>query len=117
MSCFDLTTPLIADAALKSNAPLRIAAAGIRSVAPQAKAAGRVRLARHFGSVDVFLEAIIAADSGEVLVIDNGGRSDEACVGDLIALEARAHSLAGHDALHVSRREEDAHLESLKAQI
>ena len=30
-----------------------------------------------------------------MLVIDNGGRTDEACVGDLIALEAQAAGLGG----------------------
>ena len=32
---------------------------------------------------------------GDVLVIDNGGRLDEACVGDLAVLEARAAGVAG----------------------
>lgn len=32
---------------------------------------------------------------GNVLVIDNGGRMDEGCIGDLTALEARACGLAG----------------------
>ena len=44
--------------------------------------------ARHYGSVDVFLEALSSAGPGDVLVIDNGGRTDEACIGDLVALEA-----------------------------
>lgn len=51
--------------------------------------------ARHYGSVDVFLEAFGRAEPGDVLVIDNGGRTDEACVGDLTALEAQAAGLAG----------------------
>jgi hypothetical protein len=34
---------------------------------------------RHYGSVDVFLEAFGRAQAGDVPVIDNGGRSDEAC--------------------------------------
>jgi regulator of RNase E activity RraA len=51
--------------------------------------------ARHYGSVDVFLEAFSRAERGDVLVIDNGGRSDEACVGDLTVLEAEAAGLAG----------------------
>src|SRR4029453_11475302 len=50
---------------------------------------------RHFGSVDVFLEAMQSAQPGEVLVIDNGGRLDEGCIGDLIALEAQNCRLAG----------------------
>jgi regulator of RNase E activity RraA len=32
---------------------------------------------------------------GDVLVIDNRGRRDEACIGDLTALEAKAAGLAG----------------------
>lgn len=37
----------------------------------------------------------MAAAPGEVLVIDNGGRTDEACIGDLTVLEVRAGGLAG----------------------
>lgn len=36
-----------------------------------------------------------SANAGDVLVIDNGGRKDEGCIGDLTALEARAARLAG----------------------
>ena len=50
---------------------------------------------RHYGSVDVFLEAFGRAEAGDVLVIDNGGRLDEACVGDLAVLEAEAAGVAG----------------------
>lgn len=57
--------------------------------------AGSVLPARHFGSVDVFLEAMETASDGDILVIDNAGRTDEGCIGDLIALEAKANSLAG----------------------
>jgi regulator of RNase E activity RraA len=32
---------------------------------------------------------------GDVLVVDNDGRSDESCVGDLTVLEARAWDMAG----------------------
>ena len=39
---------------------------------------GRVAPARHTGSVDVFLEAIDGAAPGDVLVVDNNGRQDEA---------------------------------------
>ena len=35
------------------------------------------------------------AAPGDVLVVDNGGRLDEACVGDLVVLEAQAASLEG----------------------
>ena len=47
------------------------------------------------GSVDVFLEALGRAAPGDVLVVDNAGRTDEACVGDLVALEAAHAGLAG----------------------
>lgn len=36
-----------------------------------------------------------AAEPGDVLVIDNAGRSDEGCIGDLTTLEAKANKLAG----------------------
>jgi 4-hydroxy-4-methyl-2-oxoglutarate aldolase len=39
--------------------------------------AGRVLPTRHY-SVDIFLEALTDADAGDVLVVDNGGRTDEA---------------------------------------
>ena len=43
----------------------------------------------------MFLEAFSRAGRGDVLVVDNGGRTDEACVGDLVVLEAEAAGLAG----------------------
>ena len=91
----DLSTPLVADACLRLSVPLRLAPPGLRPVVPGKKVAGRVTPVRHFGSVDVFLEAIDASALGDVLVIDNGGRSDEACIGDLTVLETRAGGLAG----------------------
>ena len=90
-----LSTPLIADACLRLSIPLRLAPPGLRPVVAGARTAGRVAPARHFGSVDVFLEAIDAASAGDVLVIDNAGRDDEACIGDLTVLETRAGGLAG----------------------
>jgi regulator of RNase E activity RraA len=91
----DLSTPLVADACLRLGVPLRPAPSGIGGVVPGHKIAGRALPVRHYGSVDVFLEALGAAEPGDVLVIDNGGRVDEACIGDLIVLEARAAELAG----------------------
>ncbi|MFH8370164.1 RraA family protein [Streptomyces sp. NPDC018031] len=90
-----LSTPLLADACVRDGVPLRAAPPGIRAAGPGQRLAGRVRPARHYGSVDVFLEAFGTASDGEVLVVDNGGRPDEACVGDLAALEAQAAGLAG----------------------
>ncbi len=91
----DLTTPHVADACLRRGVDVRCAPYDLRALCPSGRAVGRVRPARHYGSVDVFLEALDHASPGEVLVIDNSGRRDEACVGDLIALEAKLAGLAG----------------------
>lgn len=91
----DLSTPLLADACVRLGVPLRAAPAGVRPVVVGQRIAGRVLPARHYGSVDVFLEAFGVAAPGDVLVVDNGGRSDEACVGDLAVLEAAAAGVAG----------------------
>jgi len=90
----ELSTPLIADAALRSKTPLRVAPPGISSLRPGMRLAGRALPARHFGSVDIFLEAMESAEAGDVLVIDNRGRKDEGCIGDLTVLEAQAAGLA-----------------------
>jgi regulator of RNase E activity RraA len=45
--------------------------------------------------VDIFLQALTQASPGDVLVVDNAGRLDEACVGDLAVLEIRASGLLG----------------------
>ena len=74
---------------------MRVAPAGLGPVVPGSKIAGRALPARHYGSVDVFLEAFARADPGDVLVVDNDGRTDEACVGDLTVLEAQAVGVAG----------------------
>ncbi|MEW6265379.1 MAG: RraA family protein [Thermodesulfobacteriota bacterium] len=91
----ELSTPLVADACLRLGLPLRVAPPLIHPVTTADHLAGRVLPVRHYGSVDIFLEAMGTAQPGDVLVIDNGGRSDEACIGDLTALEARACGLAG----------------------
>ena len=90
-----LSTPLVADACVRLQVPLRAAPSGIRAVTTAHRIAGRALPVRHYGSIDVFLEAFNGADEGDVLVIDNFGRLDEACIGDLTALEARAAGLSG----------------------
>jgi 4-hydroxy-4-methyl-2-oxoglutarate aldolase len=91
----ELSTPLIADAALRLKTSFRIAPSGITSVCAGARIAGNARPAQHFGSVDVFLEAMEQSQPGDILVIDNSGRMDEGCIGDLTALEAQACGLSG----------------------
>src|SRR5215216_7412860 len=90
-----LTTAHLADACLRAQVPVRCAPASLSTVMPGSRLAGRVAPAHHVGSVDLFLEALEGAAPDDVLVVDNGGRLDEACVGDLVALEAQAAGLAG----------------------
>ncbi|ADB35204.1 conserved hypothetical protein [Kribbella flavida DSM 17836] len=87
-----LTTAHVADACVRLQVPVR--AVGLTAVLP-GRVAGRVLPARHVGSVDIFLEAFGSAEPGDVLVVDNAGRRDEACVGDLVVLEAKTAGIAG----------------------
>lgn len=90
-----LTTAHLADACIRAGLPVRCAPAPTRPVVPGSRLIGPAVPTRHVGSVDVFLEAFEHATPGGVLVVDNGGRLDESCVGDLVVLEARAAGLAG----------------------
>ncbi|MFC8523545.1 RraA family protein [Pseudarthrobacter sp. NPDC057230] len=90
-----LSTAHVADACIRAGVPVRCGPVGLTPVGPAMRAAGRVLPVVHFGSVDIFLEAIGQATPGNVLTVNNGGRTDEACIGDLIALEAQASQLAG----------------------
>ncbi|MER7660544.1 MULTISPECIES: RraA family protein [unclassified Streptomyces] len=90
-----LTTAHLADACIRAGLPVRCAPAAMRAVVPGSRLAGRAVPARHVGSVDIFLEAFEGARPGDVLVVDNQGRTDEACVGDLVALEALDAGLDG----------------------
>lgn len=90
-----LTTPHLADGCLRLGAPIRFAPSAVRPILPSMRCRGRARPVRHVGSIDVFLEVFEHVEPGEVLVIDNGGRCDEACIGDIILLEGKAAGLAG----------------------
>ena len=90
-----LTTPLVADACQQLGRPVRCAPSELAALVRGTPIAGPALPVRHHGSVDVFLEAMDGAARGDVLVIDNEGRRDEACVGDLIALEAASAGVAG----------------------
>jgi 4-hydroxy-4-methyl-2-oxoglutarate aldolase len=91
----DLTTPHLADACLKTGVPIRCAPAGLRPLVANMRCAGRARPVRHVGSIDIFFEALRESEPGDVLVVDNGGRLDEACIGDIVALEVRSEGLVG----------------------
>lgn len=90
-----LTTPHLADGCLRTGTPIRFGPAAVRPISPSMQCRGRARPVRHVGSIDVFLEAFESVEPGEVMVIDNGGRLDEACIGDIILLEGKAAGLSG----------------------
>jgi regulator of RNase E activity RraA len=85
----------IADACVRLDVPHWLSPPGLRPVSADDRVTGPVRAVRHRGSIDVFLEAIADAVAGEVLYVDNGGRLDEGCLGDLIVLEAAQQGIAG----------------------
>lgn len=91
----DLSTAHVADACMRLGVPVRCGPAGLRPVLPGSRVVGRALPAQHVGSVDVFLEALERSEPGDVLLVDDGGRADRACVGDLVALEAAGAGLAG----------------------
>lgn len=90
-----LTGPHLADGCLRTGVPIRCAPAGVGPLLPGMECRGRARPVRHLGSIDVFMEVFEEAQAGEILVIDNGGRLDEACIGDIVLLEAQAAGIAG----------------------
>lgn len=85
-----LPTAAIADACVRLKVPAR-QVTGLYGLMPGRIVAGPVLPVQHAGSVDVFFEALQSATKGTVLCIDNGGRLDEGCIGDLTALEAMHH--------------------------
>lgn len=90
-----LTTAHLADGCIRAQVPVRCAPTGTQAVIPNTRLCGRVCPAQHVGSVDIFLEALEEAAPGDILVVDNGGRTDESCVGDLVVLETQTAGLGG----------------------
>jgi regulator of RNase E activity RraA len=91
----ELAAAQFADACVRLKLPLILPPPGIQALIPGSRIAGRVLPAIHYGSVDIFLEALESAEAGDILVIDNQGRTDEACIGDLTVLELQNAGLAG----------------------
>jgi regulator of RNase E activity RraA len=85
----------VADAVVRLGLPVRVGPSAVARLTPGRPIAGAAVPCRHAGSVDVILEAIDAARPGSILVIDNEGRTDEGCIGDLIVAEAQAAGMAG----------------------
>jgi regulator of RNase E activity RraA len=61
-----------------------------RAVTMKIKPAGLEKPKQHLGTA-----AIVAADRGDIIVIDNGGRPDNSCWGGLLSLAARTKGLSG----------------------
>ncbi|MCI0583817.1 MAG: RraA family protein [Chloroflexi bacterium] len=85
----------VADALVRLGRVPRVGPSALHRLAAGAPIAGPAIPCRHSGSVDVFLEAINGAEPGGILVIDNAGRLNEGCIGDLIVGEAAAAGIAG----------------------
>ena len=94
-----VSTAHLADACLRVGVEVRCAPSAMRPVSDAVRFAGPAQPVRHTGSVDVILEATVTMPAGAVLVVDDDARTDRACVGDLIALEAH---LAGAAAVVVN---------------
>jgi regulator of RNase E activity RraA len=90
-----LTTAHVADGCVRAGVDVRCAPSQLQALEPGMRVVGRALPAQHVGSVDVFLEAFESAEPGDVLVVDNGGRLDESCVGDLVTLEAQGAGVSG----------------------
>ena len=97
------STANIADACLRLGMPYSTVSF-LRPATANCVFSGRARPVRHFGSVDVFLEAIGMSEPSDVLVVDNDGRDDEGCVGDMVTLEA---AMAGLSAMAIWGRHRD----------
>ena len=89
-----LSVAHLCDGCLRVGAGMRVAF-DLPPLLPGQRAQGRVRPVRHYGSVDIFLEALGSSRPGDVLVVDNQDRDDEGCIGDLTALEVQQAGLAG----------------------
>lgn len=86
----------VADALTKLALPKRFAPSQMKAAfGTPGLVMGRALPVKHYGSVDVFLLAFERAAAGDILVADNDGRLDEACIGDLIAAEAKLAGLGG----------------------
>ncbi|HEX4403125.1 MAG TPA: RraA family protein [Galbitalea sp.] len=90
-----LSTAHIADGCVRVGVDVRCAPAALQGLARGMRLVGRALPAQHVGSVDVFLEAFEQAEPGDILVVDNGGRLEESCVGDLVTIEAKGAGLSG----------------------
>ncbi|MEB3286063.1 MAG: RraA family protein [Vampirovibrionales bacterium] len=103
-----IATAHLTDACMRLKLPFRMAPYAIKPIVPvETMVSGPVIPVRHYGSVDIFLEVLESnLPQGGILIIDNGNRLDEACIGDLVVLEAKH---AGMQAIVVRGLHRDTH--------
>lgn len=92
---YGLTTPDLANACIQCGVPLRVAPSQLQAIGKPDRFAGRVLPVHHYGTMDVFLEACENSDPGDIMVVDDEGRTDCSCVGELVAREAVMAGLSG----------------------
>jgi len=83
------TTASCADASVQLRVPLRVGPPGLLPIDPAWRSFGPAHPVLHLGSVDAFLQACEELRPGDVLVVDDRGRTDRACIGDLTGLEVK----------------------------
>lgn len=88
-------TAALWDAGVRLGHRLGLPPLPLRPAAPGMRLAGPLRRIHHTEGVASIFEGLDSAREGDVLLIDNEGRDDEACVGDLVAIEARLAGVKG----------------------
>ncbi|MEU5429636.1 RraA family protein [Streptomyces olivoreticuli] len=88
-------TAALWDAAARLEAPLGLPPRPLSPAVAGMRCSGPLRRIAHTDGVASILEGLDRTVPGEVLLIDNGGRTDEACAGDLVAIESRLAGAAG----------------------
>jgi regulator of RNase E activity RraA len=94
-----LDTGLVSDALDRLS--LKGATCGIRPVFPSSKIAGRVQTVhttpagRTASQHHLGMRAIAAAEPGDVVVVDSGGRSDVSSWGDILSTASKLRGLSG----------------------
>ena len=91
----ELSTAHVTDAYARLGETARCGPFGLAPIAPHWRVEGHIQVVRHVGSVDLLLEAMGRAAPGSVLLVEDLGRHDRACVGDLVAIEAAGAGLSG----------------------
>ncbi len=88
-------TAVIADAAFKIGATVRLLPSNLYSLKPDARLIGKVTTVKCNNDLVSILEGLMRAESGDVLLIDNNGFSGAGCIGDVIVSEAVRKKISG----------------------